>query len=122
MENAPIEAYYIELNLRQNEWLICCTNNLNRSAIDNHLDYLNKSLAIYSSIYYNLIVIDNFVVETANNVISIFCDTFDFVSHIEEPMCYKNPESDLHQPGISKQVSWFLKPICGALRDLVPCA
>lgn len=51
------------------------------------------NLALYSSIYENLIVIGNSSVETDNNTKSIFCGTFDIASLNNEPTCYKTPEN-----------------------------
>ena len=32
------EAFFIEINLKGNKWLICCSYNPNRTFISNHLD------------------------------------------------------------------------------------
>ena len=91
-ENAPIEGFYIEINLRKKKWLICGSYNPHRTTIDSHMDSLSKNLALYSSTYENYIVLGDFNVEVDNNAISSFCDAFDLVNLIREPTCYKNPE------------------------------
>ena len=37
-----IEAFFIEINLKGNKWLICCSYNPNRTFVSNHLDILLK--------------------------------------------------------------------------------
>ena len=92
VENAPIEDFYIEINLRKKKWLICGSYNPHRTTIDSDMDSLSKCLALYSSTYENYIVLRDFNVEVDNNAISSFCDAFDLVNLIRELTCYKNPE------------------------------
>ena len=91
-ENALIEGFYIEINLRKKKWLICGSYNPHRTSIDSHMDSLSKNLALYSSTYENYIVLSDFNAEVDNNSISSFCDLFDLVNLIREATCYKNPE------------------------------
>ena len=51
VENSPTEAFFVELNLRKKKWLLSCSYNPNRENIENHLETLSKSLALYSSSY-----------------------------------------------------------------------
>ena len=41
VESLPIEGFYVELKLRSENWLINCSYNPNRNAIDNHLEALS---------------------------------------------------------------------------------
>ena len=91
-ENAHIEGFYIEINLRKKKWLVCGFYNSHRTPIDSHMDSLSKNLAFYSLTYKNYIVLGGFNTEEDNNAISSFCDTFDLVNLSREPTCYKNPE------------------------------
>ena len=61
-ENAPIEGFYIEINLRKKKWLICGSYNPHRTTIDSHMDSLSKNLALYSSTYKNYIVLGDFAI------------------------------------------------------------
>ena len=83
--NAPIEGFYTEINLRKKKWLICGSYNLHRTTIGSHMDSLSKNLALY--LYENYIVLGNFNAEVHNNSISSFCDAFDLVNLIREPIC-----------------------------------
>ena len=91
-ENAPIEGFYFEINLRKKKWLIGGSCNPHRTTIDSHIDSLSKNVALYSSTYENYIVLGDFNAEVDNNAISSFCDAFDLVNLIREPTCYKIPE------------------------------
>ena len=45
---SPIESFYVELNLRNNKWLINCSYNPRKSLIGNHLDAVSKTLGLHS--------------------------------------------------------------------------
>ena len=91
-ENAPIEGFYIEINLRKKTWLIYGSYNPIRTTIDSHMDSLSKNVALYISTYENYIALGDFNVKVDNNAISSFCDAFDLVNLIRKPTCYKNLE------------------------------
>ena len=46
IENQPIEGFYTKINLRKKKWLLCGSYNPHRDNIGNHLDSLNKNLAL----------------------------------------------------------------------------
>ena len=46
-----IEAFFIEINLKGNKWLICCSYNSNRIFASNHLDHIAKGTNTYSKKY-----------------------------------------------------------------------
>ena len=86
------ESFYIEINLKNKKWLLCCSYNPNKNNIQFHLENMTKSLAVYSSNYKNLIILVYFNVNVRNSYMTGFCDTYDLRSLITEPTCYKNPE------------------------------
>ena len=43
-----IEAFFVEINLKGNKWLICCSYNPNRTFVSNHLDHIAKGINTYS--------------------------------------------------------------------------
>ena len=45
------ESFFIEINLKDNKWLICCSYNPNRPFVSNHLDHITKRLNTYSKKY-----------------------------------------------------------------------
>ena len=90
--NAPIKGFYIKLNLRKKIWLHCGSYNPDRNTIDSHLDSLIRSLALYSLLYKNYIVIVNFNLVLDNAGMSDFYNMLGLVSLIKEPTCYSNPK------------------------------
>ena len=60
VENFPREAFFVEINLMKKKWLLSCSYNPNRESIENYLETLSKSLALYSSSYENLITVGDF--------------------------------------------------------------
>ena len=84
VENRPMEGFYVEVNLQKTKWLLCCSYNPIRCKIDFHLENLNRSLALYSSHYENLIIIGDFNGKANDSVISVFSDTYDLKNLFEE--------------------------------------
>ena len=58
-----IESFYVELNLRNNKWLINCSYNPHKSLIGNDLDAVSKTLDLYSSAYDKIILLGDFNTE-----------------------------------------------------------
>ena len=46
-----IEAFFIEINIKGNKWLICCSYNPNRIFFSGHLDHIAKKIDTYSKKY-----------------------------------------------------------------------
>ena len=57
-----------------------------------HVDFLPRSLVLYSSTYENYVVIGDFNVEVGDIAMSDFCNTFNLACLIIEPTCCNNPE------------------------------
>ena len=93
VETSSAEVFYVEINLRKKKWLLCCFYNPNKSNIQFHLENLTKGLALYSSNYENLIILEDFNLSIDNSSMAGFCDTCDLRSLITEPTCYKNPKN-----------------------------
>ena len=60
---SPIESFYVELNLRNNKWLINCSYKPRKSLIGNHLDAVSKTLDLHSSTYDKIILLRDFNTE-----------------------------------------------------------
>ena len=39
-----IEAFFVQINLKSNKWLICCSDNPNRTFVSNHLHHIAKGI------------------------------------------------------------------------------
>ena len=76
VETKPIEGFYMEINLRNNEWLINCSYNPHKNTIGNHLRALSEKLDIYSSSYSNFIILGDINIEVKEQQIKAFCDNY----------------------------------------------
>ena len=45
-EVSPIEGFYVEINLREQKWLICCSYNPNKHNTSKHIEVLSKSILL----------------------------------------------------------------------------
>ena len=93
IEKNPVEAFYVEVNLRKIKWLLGCSYNPNKNDIHAHLENLDRSLALYSSSYENHIIKCDFNVETEYTYIKNFYDNFGLTNFIKEHACFENPEN-----------------------------
>ena len=59
-EDKPIEALYIEPNIRKNKWFLSCSYNPNKNNSPNHFQRLKNSLDLYSAKYENIILRGDF--------------------------------------------------------------
>ena len=68
-----IEAFFIEINLRGNKWLICCSYNPNRTFVSNHLDHITKGIK------------GDFNVGFTEAIMAAFCNEFKLKALNTEP-------------------------------------
>ena len=90
-ETKPIEGFYIELNLRNDKWLLNCSYNPHKNNIGNHLKALSDFLDSHSSTYEKVLILGDFNVEADDQNMKTFCDSYSLTSLIKQPTCYKNP-------------------------------
>ena len=93
VETKPIEGFYVEINLRNDKWLINCSYNPHKNMIGNHLRALSEKLDIYSTSYDNFISLGDFNIEMEEQQIKDFCDNYSLKSLIRQPTCYKSPNN-----------------------------
>ena len=72
---APIESFYVEINLRRKKWLLNCSYNPDKSNTSMHLLALRENLDLYSTKYQNFVILGDFNVEVDNNDMKNFCKT-----------------------------------------------
>ena len=89
-EAKPIEGFYIELNLRNDKWLLNCSYNLHKNNTGNHLKALSDFLDSHSSTYEKVLILGDFNVEAADQKMKTFCDIYSLTGLIKQPICYKN--------------------------------
>ena len=90
-ETRPVEGFYIELNLRNDKWLLNCSYNPHKNNIGNHLKALSDFLDSHSSTYEKVLILGDFNVEADDQNMKTFCDSFSLASLIKQPTCYKIP-------------------------------
>ena len=90
-EAKPIESFYIELNLRNDKWLLNCSYNPHKNNTGNHLKALSDFLDSHSSAYEKVLVLGDFNVEFDDQNMKTFCDSYSLTSLIKQPTCYENP-------------------------------
>ena len=93
VETKPIEGFYVEINLRNDKWLINCSYNPHKNMIGNHLRALSEKLDIYSTSYDNFISLADFNIEMEKQQILDFCDNYSLKNLIRQPTCYKGPNN-----------------------------
>ena len=97
MKNCSIEAFFIELNLRRKKWLRCCTYNLYRNFIFDHVSNTGKNLDILELKQLandeHTFLIGNFNVEFQNHFLNEFCDLYNLNTLIKELTCFKNTKN-----------------------------
>ena len=87
---SPIESFYVELNLRNNKWLINCSYNPYKSLIGKHLDAVSKTLDLHSSTCDKIILLGDFNPEIDKQHMQPFCNNYSLKSLIRQLPCYKN--------------------------------
>ena len=93
VETKPIESFHVEINLRNDKWLINCSYNPHKNMIGNYLCALSEKLGIYSTSYDNFIILGDFNIEVEEQQIKDFCDNYSLKSLIRQPTCYNSPSN-----------------------------
>ena len=55
-----MEAFFIEINIKGNKWIICCSYNSNRIFDSRHLDHIAKGIDTYSKKYEKILLMGDF--------------------------------------------------------------
>ena len=90
-EAKPIEGFYIELNLRNDTWLLNYAYNPHKNNVGNHLKALSDFLDSHSLTYEKLLILGELNVEVDGQNMKTFCDRYSLTCLIKQPTCYKNP-------------------------------
>ena len=88
IETKRIEGIYVEINLRNDKWLINCLYSPHKNMIGNHLRAL-----IYSTSYDNFFILGDFNINIEEQHIKGFCDNYSLKSLIRQPTFYKSPSN-----------------------------
>ena len=85
-----IGAFFIEINIKGNKWLICCSYNPNRIFVSRHLDHIAKRIDTYSKKYEKILLMGDFKIELKEANMTTFCNQYKLKVLNEEPTCFKN--------------------------------
>ena len=85
-----IEAIFIELNLKNNKWLLIGGYNPNKNSISYFLNRISHEIDTKLHKYENLLLLGDFNVVSSDHALNEFCDTYHLKNLISEPTCFKN--------------------------------
>ena len=85
--------FYVEVNLRNEKWLVNCSHNPNKTMICNHLDALSTYLDLHSTTYEKVFILGDFNVGIEEQYMKTFCHNYNLTSRIKQSTCYKNPNN-----------------------------
>ena len=83
----------MEISLRKQKWLICCSYNPSKYNIIKHIEPLSKSTDLFSYNYENVLLMGDFNAGLDNAVLKDFCNLYNLTSLINKATCYKNPNN-----------------------------
>ena len=92
-EAKPVEGFYIELNLRNDKWLLNCSYNPHKNNIGNHLKVLSNFLDSHSSTYKKVLILGDFNVEADDQNMKTFCHSYSLTT---ADMLQKSIASQMH--------------------------
>ena len=85
-----IEAFFVEINLKGNKWLICCLCNPNRTFVSNLQDHIAKGINTYSKKYEQILLMGDFYAGFTEANMSAFCNEYKLKGLNEEPTYFQN--------------------------------
>ena len=71
-----IQGFFVEINLRKKWWLLCCSLNLKKPLISEHLNEIGKNLDLLLSKYDNFMLIGDLNAEPGEADVSDFCEIY----------------------------------------------
>ena len=83
-----IEAFFIEINIKGNKWLICCSYNPNIIFVSRNFDHVVKGIDTYSKKYEKIMGDFNIELKEAN--MTTFSNQYKLKVLNGEPTCFKN--------------------------------
>ena len=87
------EYFFVEINLRKEKWLFCCSHNSHKNSISTHTDFLKMELDLHSSNYENFILLGDFKSEIEDLNLRDFCNLHLLKNLMKKPTCFKKPEN-----------------------------
>ena len=85
-----VETFFIEINLKGNKWLICCSYNPNIIFASNHLDHIAKGINTHLKKYKKILIMGDINVGFTEANMATFCNEYKLKTLNKEPTCFKN--------------------------------
>ena len=85
-----IEAFFVEIRIRNNIWLLCCLHNPSKLQIASHIQEISNGLDAYYEKYENILIMGDFNVDVKEVSLHLFCNQYKLKSLNKDPTCYKN--------------------------------
>ena len=85
-----IEAFFIEINLEGNKWVIRCLCHPNKTFVSNNLEHIAKETNIYSKKYERVLFMGDFNVAFTEANMAAFCNKYKLKTLKKESTCFKN--------------------------------
>ena len=63
-----VECIFVEINIRNKNWLLCCSHNPHKSNTFTYMHRLSKGLVIYMNKYDNKLFLEDFNSETSEKI------------------------------------------------------
>ena len=88
------ESFFIELeSSKKNKWLLSYSYNPYKGNIKQHLSNISKGLDELNSKYDNILIVGDLNSELSEPSLDQFCQTYNLVSIVNKPTCFKNPKN-----------------------------
>ena len=88
-----IEAFAIEINLRQVKWLLVYSYNPNFCNLPVYLNVIDKASEFYSKTQDKTLIAGDFNAQISDIKLNTFCRIWNLKSLGKEPACFKNPNN-----------------------------
>ena len=118
----PVEGLYLEVKLRNQNWLIGCSYSANKPLISQHVETIAKNMDLYSSTYENFIFLAD---------LNAGMEHFGFEGHLQfiflyKTICWKSPSkptcNDMiltNRPEFHKMVVTIMKTTFGKFKPKI---
>ena len=85
-----IEAFFVEIRIRNSIWLLCCSYNPSKLQIASHIQEISNGIDAYCKKYENILITGDFNVDVKEVSLHLFCNQYKLKSLNKDPTCYKN--------------------------------
>ena len=85
-----IEAFFVEIRIRNSIWLLCCSYNPNKLQIASHIQEISNGIDAYCRKYENILILGDFNVDVKKVSLHLFCNQYKLKLLNKDPTCYKN--------------------------------